>query len=446
MKLFEKITSKNTWNINTIDTFTTTEVPLSQTANILSACAQIYSTRVDDLSDKTNKLLENFNFNIVDKKKTKKRNVNIGNTNKEFKNEFIAPKNWQPRFVDGYLSIKGNCGITELPFYDVYVDLENKILCPGISKIKIDTERKMKGLNEEIGNNFNNKINLDENNDVINVENNIEHNEYVDVNVDMFVNENVIEHNDLNLNENIDNVIYDDQKNASFEIDLEPILKKGWSGPNYWKIDTKKSKRKNEATKINFIDFNVQIKKDIILEKGDNNLNPTIIKERKKCFYFLPNDYEIKSEMLYKYIYLDGSFKKLKKEKKVDENIDLNISAINNNSFNDVQNENMIQNNNLSISENPEIITDFANVQSNELSRNLFKKCAKIQKRVDIKKLKDDIYKNIEDENTMNIVDVCDKLVGEDVSIHYCIVSLLHLANEKNVLIEENGSEVKIKK
>ncbi|KAM0673838.1 hypothetical protein GVAV_002676 [Gurleya vavrai] len=88
------------------------------------------------------------------------------------------------------------------------------------------------------------------------------------------------------------------------------------------------------------------------------------------------------------------------------------------------------------------------NIKNIGIAKNILLKYTKIPKKVDIKKLKDEIYDSIDKKE--NLVDLCKNVVNEnlnkDVSIHFCLVSVLHLANEKNLLIEGEGNFVTLEK
>lgn len=394
-----KITPKNVWSLDTIDIFTATSTPLQSAANILSTCSQIYSVRCDDISNKTAKLLDTFQVATKKKKKTV-----TGDTNRDF-----LSCEWSDPFFskilkgkldcvmnDGYLQLFGRGSeLCESTFDGGEFQVRNKVLCPDFGNMNCE---------------------------------NIEYE-----GIDDCVDDSPID--------------FDINPDVNYEPVNEPLIKKGWAGPNYWRVTHKKIKstecarKKKERT---LIDFKQTVDRNSLLITGNNNLCLADIRERKRNYYFLPNDYLISVEDVYRYLLIDASFRigKVNEVPRpfVPQFEELPEAYGLNEEMQSVMPEPLLA---------PEIIPDTGNTRFTEAARNLFKKCAKIQKRVDIKKIKDMMYKNIETEHDTNLIDVYSKISGnkdDNVSLHYCIVSLLHLANEKNVKIVKNENNISVKR
>lgn len=400
----QKITPKNVWSLDTIDVFTTKSTTIQTAANILSTCSQIYSVRCDDISNKTSKLLDTFQFTTKKKKK-----IVTGDTNKDFLScEWADPLfskilKGKLDFVmqDGYLKLYGVGGeLFESKFDGGDFILKNKVLCPDFGNIDCD-EIEFEGVDDIMD----------------------------DFPVDYDVNIEVPEENEYPAD--------------------EPLIKKGWAGPDYWKVSHKRVKnvekirKKKEKT---VIDYNQSIDRKKLLVSGKNNLTPGEIRDRKKNYYFLPNDYQLNVDDIYKYLVIEGNFRNNKSKQYKDTH--KGFAAV----FDEVP-ESFGHNEELpSIMPEPliatEIVTDFGNSKFSEAARNLFKKCAKVQKPVDIKKIKELMYNKIE-KNNKKLIDIYSDISGnkeDEISIHYCIVSLLHLANEKNVRIEKSDENICIKR
>jgi len=71
------------------------------------------------------------------------------------------------------------------------------------------------------------------------------------------------------------------------------------------------------------------------------------------------------------------------------------------------------------------------------------------QKKVDIKKLKNNIISNLTKSKSSKLSEICknvpnmyDTKEKKDISIHFCIVSLLHVANEKNLELIQKDNDI----
>ncbi|KAM0673837.1 hypothetical protein GVAV_002675 [Gurleya vavrai] len=139
-----KITSKNTWSFNTIETFQTdhffehNHINFNKASSMLNTCIQIYASRVDDISNTTLKLLSNFESF---KKKRKRENFTSEDLYLKIENEanerILESNAFLQRSLqyDGFLTLfsREESGISFIKFLGKKkVCIENKKVCPGI--------------------------------------------------------------------------------------------------------------------------------------------------------------------------------------------------------------------------------------------------------------------------------------------------------------------------
>ncbi|KAM0676772.1 hypothetical protein BDAP_002684 [Binucleata daphniae] len=459
-----KITAKNTWSLDLIDNFQPQTfyesdiINFNKVSSTLNTCMQIYSMRVDDIANNTNKLLHNFESY---KKRKKKCSFITEDTNLKFENiDFF-----DPYFnLDGFLSRElNNDG-----FYSMYQRENNKInFYKFKSKKVINTENKIICSGLERFNNFRN-IDYNKNDEENNAENNVQNNEQNNQNCGdatlLYNNQTIADQNKeqeetQNTDKNEDNyfeigtnedyIDYNTNLGVTTNFEVPAIVNKGWAGPNYWSMQKKKQKSKvaREKKCKQTIDFTKPINDNIIFETANNCIEPRFIKERRKTTYNLPEDYQLKSADLYKYM-LDNEYfgrshnynapndeTKVKIDNKIDANFVTDFEVQNNEEK-------------VNIESCQEIVTDLNNVKNLSVAKNILNNFTKVPKKVDIAKLKEEMYDSLQDTN--NLETICKNAIvnskNDDVSIHYCLVSLLHLANEKNVKIESTGKEFVIKK
>lgn len=367
--------------------------------------------RCDDISSKTLNLLNIFQVSSI---KKKKKLLTCDNINRDFYScewsdahfSKILKGRLEFNMVDGYMKLYGEgTDLVTCKYDGGDYSIKNKVLCPEFGKIK-DEELEY------------------ESND-----------------------ESVIEECGDDECGGEEEGFGEDIENVHCPILDQPLIKKGWAGPNYWKITHKKIKDKNNNIKKKkektFIDYKKGVDRRFILNAGNNNLLPSEIRERKGNYYFLPNDYQIGLEDIYKYITINKSIQFRKVE-------DVNNEPKLFTPLCDDMPESVTCNEELQINNEKMVVTDvvpdFGNVRATEAARNLFKNCAKVQKPVDIKKIKELMYENIES-NAKSFTELYANIMDKnEISIQYYIVSLLHLANEKNVKIELNDENVCVKR
>ncbi|KAM0686102.1 hypothetical protein COBT_002679 [Conglomerata obtusa] len=390
--------------------------------------------------------------------------------------------------------------------------VDNKNVCPGLGRFETfrnESFNEIEPINndkdEKNNDNYvdytNNDFNPNENGNNYDITNdNFSTVDYC--NADNYVIDNTVDnystdnYNTINCNPTEFNT--NNENEFIHKFDLEPILSKSWAGPNFWSLK-KRIKKECKNTKKTILDFTSKYDFRSIFEKGNNSTDPMVIKERRKGYFFLPEDYKMEGKDLYKYLLMDGFFEN-KKYKKI--NDDINIKKINNNlsnvnaweidgfgTFNDdkenfdfntcksfdqgYKNEKNFNSNKDNINKDninkdninkdyifntdnnfinndylqaPEIITDMNNIKNISVAKRILLKYTRVPKKIDIKKLKEEIYERIEKEE--ELINLCGEVMNNDkeISLQFCLVSVLHLANEKNLKIIGDGHEFVLRK
>lgn len=419
-----KITTKNTWKSTLIDHFGDIKlfkefkgVNFNKASSTLEGCIKVYSTRVDDVSEEALRLLEGFNLEGENRKKlfkkkgtktieTNLQNINLKiNKDKTFKDSIFLSFNKKNEnalllsslnvSIDGVYKLFYSDDKRDIKMCDLKqntIDLENKFICPTLSNYE---EFIKPEVYEEPEEEFEN-IELNDSDDFV--------------------------YDDVNIPENEPEVVF---KKSTFSYFA------GWAGPQFWRIPSKRNEvfKQIKSKENNFIDFTQQVDIPSIIEKGNTLLSKEILEKRKQNLNILPEDYKLEIGDLYKYNVIDKKF---------------NVS--------NVTGEGLVD---LSILNEPQVIVEepvdeFICDMKNE--KNFALPYRKEQKKVDIKKLKFNINTRIKSKKNSKLSEIyrdIPKLYTEkeakDISLHFCIVSLLHVANEQNLDLEIKDNDILIK-
>lgn len=424
-----KITTKNTWQSTLIEHFTDVEkfkdegnIDFQKASSTLEGCMKVYSTRVDDISEKTQKLLEIFSKDEeVKKKGTRKRSSYLEKNLSNIKlKEKDASDFYDPVF--SFVSSK----TTEYFLQDLLDQSSDGLFLykSDGKRITMDDEKiEMEILNLPICDSlkeFENQM----------VERDIEN----DVSFEIG---NFSESESKQEPVPIETCYYSETPFGYF---------KGWQGPSTWKMnvatitkDKEKNKSKRGRSKI---DFTIPVNLDALNNKGDTNLSKEAILERRKHRNLLPEDFSYELRDLYKFIIKDGYFAEA--QERSDANNELIID----------ENKDEIQDNALELSfqlENSLILDD--NLQENtsipaQSKESPILRYTSTAKKVDIKLLKQNILKTINDKK-VSISEIYKEIPNfyspneaSEISIHFCLVSLLHLANEEGFELINNGNDI----
>lgn len=464
-----KINQKNAWQATLIDHFVDINarggVNFQKASCTLEGCMKVYSTRVDDVSDNTMKLLGIFNKEEDSKKKaqTKKKsnfiekNLNHINLKDQSNNIFYDPL---------FSSI--------LSRNDDYALLD--FLQPSDLGIVIYSHKSNDLIMED------EKIDFDV--EILPICDSLKDFESIkpfEIEKETTVDEYVFDDDFNDNNQLIDNTFNDftDINKEDSGCDGEPVETeireisqfhetpfgyfKGWAGPAHWKSNLSLAKKANtqniKKTKQRyFLDFTLPGDSSILEIKTDTIMSKEAILERRKSKNFLPEDYSYETKDLYKFLIKDGYFEQFKNTQHTDGYTNVKIrnedaandtldGDLHNNQMNDfvddcVDYSDQPFDNDLSFQMEKSL--NLGNDSEEITPSNL--KFTRVAKRVDIKKLKENVNKIIEKDNT-RLSDICGKIAqfytpkeAKEISPHLCLISILHLANEKGLqLSQQNG-------
>lgn len=431
MALFDKQKTLTAWKSDIIEklskiTSTVNKTNFHDATETLEGSIKIYSTRVENVCSETNKLVESVNLEHRKDRKKKKKVIFLEKETQNKKSPFYSFKK-------------------KLDILSKYL-VENKSLLS-----------EFKGYDEE-------GMNLFENVSVF-LESETK-SDFSDVNLVRPITPSAVnleilatrdEINPLDIDVDIENEIaiereaefFDESSEKETEIEINPFVYKGWGGPQFWKMKQKKIKEKKEKLQKQVIDLNQEFNLKQCFDYGDVFFSKETLNERKKTTYYLPEDELQAGADLFSFNYLPGYFikKRLKKSFEQKER-----------SFSFHESINEVFDDQLDIHIQPNEIDDVEGEINNEmdeeqqiLAKTLMAKYTKVPKKIDMHRLKENMYETIEkkqkdlDKIMKSLDQKYDIIERKDISKHYCFISLLHLANEKGINLESDGKNVKIK-
>ncbi|CAG8525060.1 10758_t:CDS:10 [Ambispora gerdemannii] len=263
---------------------------------------------------------------------------------------------------------------------------------------------------------------------------------------------------------------------------------RNWAGPEHWKMkqkpqnatnDESKKKKEKVSSVINFIESD-EIDERSIFVKGGTTINLAKSAEYGSRNYLLPDDMQFNSKKMFR-LFLKPEFTiELRgRSGSAEEQMEHGHIDDDQASFPDMT---MVTHGETFFREDEyaseEAEGDYGNqlISQPKRTKPAFVKYAKTAKRVDVKKLKDNIWKTLTDSTDKTIATTStsvavpkpgDQVVHggkkftsiienlkkiypdrkmKDISVSFCFICLLHLANEKNLKIigDENLSELRI--
>jgi len=443
-----KITTKNTWQSTLIEHFTginkfkpQENVNFQRASCTLEGCMKVYSTRVDDVSEKTLKLLEIFNKEDESKKKTssKKRSnfieKNLQNINLREKEcedfydplfSYVLLKNDDCFLQDILEPRKAGTLIFSSPsdfvvMNDEKIEIEANILpiCDSLKEFSVDMiiPRQEEFNEPDFG---------------------MDYNDYQ-------------EESSSNGDE-----IQTEVPQATINVFEETPFGyfRGWAGPHSWKIETNSGKKVHNTARPKqrfFLDFIQPVDSAILEAKADSILSKEAILGRRKTKNILPEDYTYEIRDLYKFMIKDGYFGLAKTHAaSTNGNVEYTNNACDNSDHDDPIDSHALEdtcdfgdNNDLSFHLERSLVLD-----TNEEKPMKF---TKVAKRIDIKKLKENVGMSIQAQK-LSLKEIykdvscrySQKEAG-DISVHFCLISLLHLANENVFELYNNDDDICIK-
>ncbi|KAG4305649.1 hypothetical protein PORY_001205 [Pneumocystis oryctolagi] len=293
------------------------------------------------------------------------------------------------------------------------------------------------------------------------------------------------------------NITIDDSEDKVFEY-FDQVLKRNWAGPEHWKIqrlrkekvdinEPKKQREKKEPFLINFFDEE-PIDFQTLFSYGGTNIYLPKTQWASKTRNLLPDDIYFNSKQLLHFFIKPKLkiFGKYTNSLDVNTNVDFKIADNNNNEYNKEQltydASFFDDNHDIDIAEDQDVCDNDKSVDTkNEIYLNedepkadnecfnpfttTFKtrtdqlNYARITKRVNVKQLKENIWAELKFENmnkdhisystpkkterkftdvVKGLKNVYSKKEMDDISTSFCFICLLHLANEKGLIIENN--------
>lgn len=417
-----KITTKNTWKSTLIDHFANVDrfrenhgINFQKASSTLDGCVKVYSTRVDDVSENALKLLEGFGEEFGRKKLEKKHNKSTIERN--MCNLNIKPNgrkvSFDPKFL--YLaSLPENILLMSAMY--ISPDCMYRISSAGPENTVITTNIELSMTIPQgllISPSLNGYREIED----MAMEPTIED--------EMQVQDESVGFNDSFEFEDIP-VVNDNQRPVFKETSFAYF--KGWAGPSHWKIRSGKAAGVSRPKEKFFMDFSEPVDHDSIMALGNTLFEHSFIVKRRDDRHVLPQDFRLEIEDLYKYMVRDGLFSSATEEGA--ENMSIPLSL---NSF---------------VVEEPvdEFVADTPTQHGGPLLP-----FRRIPKKVDIKRLKENIFDSVKKAHRTNLTSLFremptfyDENEAKDISIHFCLVSLLHLANEKGIQLKHVGNNVEI--
>lgn len=458
-----KITAKNTWKSPLIEHFSDLSqfrgrsgINFQKAGCTLEGCVKVYSTRVDDVADSTNKLLGMFGKEEGEQKKRPARKegdyVEKNTSNIDLK-ETPADAFYDPVFsaimqhddrrflvellersADGMLlySHPGSNGIVheDEPFEMEFKMLPVSASLKGVDDIPTQTEQTAGQLPEEDA--FEHGVDMDD----FNIE---EENTNTDVHQELPLNATAI-------NNGEDQFIYNETPFGYF---------KGWAGPSHWKTTgTATTKAKNTKPKERFfLDFTAEIDYSELIEQADTTMSRETIVERRKNKNLMPTDFAYNIQDLYKFILRDdyikgcsvhtGKHSAQSEEAPVATDIPEIEEMGGDHDMLDVRDD---------VPNIDDSILSSRFEQSMVLENTPSFTTPKVQKHVDMERLKKTMQSLLE-KDTVRLSSICKETPAlyeqkerEDISVHLCFISLLHLANENSYELSMQNGDVLIHK
>lgn len=469
-----KINAKNTWKSTLIEHFSDMShfkgnrgVNFQKASCTLEGCVKVYSTRVDDVSEHTNKLLEMFSREEEDtKKKTTRRRTsfiekNLANINLKCTeaDDFYDPvfSSILLRNDDAFLlsvlepTSSGFCLYRRseggIVYGDEKVDMECRLLpiCAGLregraTEMMQEEEREEEAAsaqNEEAddGFEFDDGAGCDDSDELDNICANAEDGR-----------------DSGNGAEAVDGA------NNSYVFHETPFgYFKGWAGPGHWKLRQPAPQKTAATSRVRekfVIDFAQEQDFTGLFEKAETTISKEAILERRKTKNILPEDHSYERKDLYRFIIKDGYFSQRagfaagevaaeSEPGDLSTKFEQSMILSDNEGFGDIS-ETAIAGD----AEDTDYPAPANDAAGNTALASGALKIARAPKRVDIKRLKDNISSAVKNEHCSlsaihrDVVTAYGAKEAKDISVHLCLISLLHLANENGFRLQENNNDI----
>lgn len=450
-----KITSRNAWQSTLIEHFVDTDkfaardgINFHRASSTLEGCMKVYSTRVDDVSENTLKLLEIFNKDDDAKRRTgakKKSNFiekNLANINLKEKE---ASDFYDPLFssillktddyflmdileptASGMVLFSGTARDIVMEDERVDVDAEQLPICDSLR----DFEAAVHSISDD------------------------QHRAPELGMADFTACERSYgqDFEDSGETENVNNADgvspADEVKTGVFQESPFGYFK-GWAGPAHWKVQLgsrgKEGSEKRPKQRY-FLDFAAGIDQSLLENKSDTVLSKQAIVERRKRKNFLPEDYSYEVKDLYRFLKMDGYFSANTSNSVDEDGRDAGSNIGNGVGYGSVKED---AHTDIELDMDGSFADHFeASLVLNDKpagdtsDKQIQLKYSRVQKRVDIKRLKDSVSALLKQrcnrfsQIVSRIPDSYTSKESRNISPHFCLISLLHLANEMELEIK----------
>ncbi|KAI5188965.1 condensin complex subunit 2 [Nematocida minor] len=230
---------------------------------------------------------------------------------------------------------------------------------------------------------------------------------------------------------------------------------KGWAGPSHWKVHARKRQRERPEAKERkkaVIDFLTDTHLPIatLFERGEGIvITPQQISERRKNCNTLPPDHNVRIEDLYQMFMYPGFLHTVEeaRDSTGSQSQEAPLSPTAFQGADHAQQETDIYefNGEADYQEAPadnagSAPEEGAAPQTTLLSRRLLQSALRKARRNDIVKVKESLWSKIE-EGEKKVETIYNSIEEQKVSVHFYLVSLLHLANERNLRITSTSKE-----
>lgn len=431
-----KITTKNTWDAPIIDHFSNIEgfrsihgINFQKATTTLDGCVKVYSTRVDTVMDDTFKLLGSLGSEEAEVGSRRHRKKGGGTLEKNAHNldlkelsqhSFVEPTFFRHKET---ASIFNTTKISPKGFLVLREERQEEVLNLSQHPINVSGLFSEKRICPTL-----NEMNPSISHELFEAYTDVEesHSEMQPLpDVEQFELEN-----------------YEDEAHVEREIEVTPFgYVKGWAGPGHWKMSRHPKKNEKKAREKRDINFLEEIDETLLQEVGDTLINPKDIIKRREVAQTLPDDFMFSSAHLYRFLIREGLFlQKHNEEKSLEQKVnDMSICEA---SVYASQPE-------IDYEAPEEMEVDLKNVSNTKMSRNLFLKYQRKPKKVDISKLQENILNSVNTHKVVSLKNVCREVPvlykekdSENISVHYCVLSMLFLAQERNLEIDKSGHEL----
>lgn len=456
-----KITTKNTWKSTLIEHFSDISqfrghsgINFQKAGCTLEGCVKVYSTRVDDVSENTSKLLGMFSREEEPKRPAGRRKTDFIEKNTANINlrEIASDDFYDPVFSSILLRDDDAFIVDVLEptsdgtfIYDrrsdqiIYQDEKIEIACRVLPICASLKEVRAAAPDEDPV-----------------------QDEHFCANDDFTEDAAFSDHLDTQAENNHGAVggLKDDQEEAFVFSETPFGYFKGWAGPSHWKVELSASKRTPRAQKPKekfYMDFTEEQCFSHLFERAETTMSKEFILERRKNKNTLPEDFSYEKKDLYRFILRDAYFSRQEhpgtdqdsKENTRPGDFDGSMEEVAAPSDDGPMHDDIDSDCLSSKLEQSLIIED--NKADLAAGGHAFK-APKAPKRIDITKLKQNILdlinanKNTFSEIYRSLPSLYSPKEMREISMHICLISILHLANEHSFELAQDSNDVLVKR